>query len=368
MANNDMKSVFEVLFSDNTGFQFALGKFGTKKQPVDPIYRAFFPDRRILKTSFNAVISDLNVVVSAAVTGFNTSAPLSGDESIQKQFIENLTILRGKRRTEKEIFEIEEALALGEDTIALQDFYDDVMFAWGAVILAKNAMVLQLLSNHTVTYTNTNNEGGASGVVLSYPITAAQQVDAGTSWDTSASAVPLTDIKGIVDTGRTNGQKYNYMFMERVTFDKMTACDSMKAAVLNIPLTRLKKGDFNTQILGLEDTNARLNSMDLPQIVIVDGNVRMEQAGGSRAIVNVWATDKVVFSETLQQGTFNYNIPLEEKNRAKYSKNAFVGNVDGVTIVQKYNSNPIEELTIGKAIGAPAFRNAASNMILDATP
>ena len=59
-----------------------------------------------MKTSFDAVVGGANKVVAAALTGWNGSAPLTGDETLEKVNVEMLVIQRGKRRIEKELIDI----------------------------------------------------------------------------------------------------------------------------------------------------------------------------------------------------------------------------------------------------------------------
>ena len=362
-----VKSLYETLFEDQRGFELAIKSFGEKQKDTSPVYRAIFPDKRILNTSFDAIVSGNNVAVAAAVTGWNTSSPLTGDEAIAKKHIENLVIQRGKRRTEHELHEIEILKATQETSILAQQFYDDVTFAKDAVNLGKNALTYSLLSDGKATYTNVNNEGGVSGVVIDYGLNASQRVDAATTWDTVATADPVADIQGIVRAGLLRGDIYRFLWMTRETFNKMAATTKMQAAVVGMPLSRGKNAEFATQTLGLEDVNAYLLRMDLPIINIIDGKIRVQNANGGVSVVDFWATDIVHFATDLVQGTMNYNTPIEEKN-PNYSKTAFIGNLDGVTIKQSYTDDPVEEKTIGKSICAPAWNNAGSCVLLDATP
>ena len=362
-----LKSVYESVFQDQRGFEIAIKRFGEQPELMGEAYRQFFPDKRILSTDFSAVVGGKNKVVAASIIGWNGSSPLTGDETLDKVHIDNLVIARGKRRTEKELMDINLARTTGDNQILAQEFYDDVAFARGSVNLAKYAMTAQLLSDGKVTYTNTNNEGGADGVVLDYGLKASQRVDAGVSWATSATAKPIDDIEAIMDTGNENGDIYKYMVMSRQTFVQMSKTAQMQASVLNVPLTKGKSGEFATQRMGLEDVNAYLLGKGLPMVVIVEDKVRMSKADGTNQLVEVWKEGIVHFTEEVVQGTFNYNTPLEESN-PEFSRNAYISNVDNVTIIQSYNSDPIVQKTIGKSIGAPAWSNSGSVILLDATP
>jgi hypothetical protein len=363
-----MNSVYESLFEDQRGYELAIKEFGLKPEFNAPVYRKMFPDNPILATSFDAIVGGANKVVAASIVGWNGSAPLTGDDKMSSVPVETLVIARGKVRTEKELMDINLAKTVGNNTILANEFYNDVKFAKQSVDLRKNAMTYELMSDGKITVSVENNEGGiGKGVVLDYGLKAAQRVDAGVSWDTSATAKPIDDIEGILDTGEANGDKYNFMFMTNSTFVKMSKTAQMQASVLSIPLTLGKTGEFATQRLGLDDVNAYLLSKGLPQVVIVESKIRMSDEKGNTSLVTVWKEDIVNFSETIEQGTFNYNTPLEESN-PEYTKNAFITNLDKVTIIQSYNSDPIEQKTIGKSIGANAWSNAGSVILLDATP
>ena len=84
------KSVYEAFFKNDAGFAFSINKFAEKAELTTPFYRKWFPDNEINATSFDAFINSNNFAVAAAVTGWNSSAPLSGDEKMAKKHIVNI--------------------------------------------------------------------------------------------------------------------------------------------------------------------------------------------------------------------------------------------------------------------------------------
>ena len=361
------KSVYEAFFKNDAGFAFSINKFAEKAELTTPFYRKWFPDNEINATSFDAFINSNNFAVAAAVTGWNSSAPLSGDEKMAKKHIESLIIQRGKTRTEKELTDIRHSILTGNMSIIQREFYNDVAFCKTSVDLAQNALVLQLLSTGKATLTAANNEGGApTGVILDYGIGADQKKSASISWATSATADPISDIETVVNNAyESQGITFSKILMGRTTINKMLACDKVKAATVTMPVTNGKTVNYSNYRVSLEDFNLILLRYNLPIIEEVPEKVRMESAKGTRGMVQVWAQDICTFITNDLQGSFNYSKPIEEIDGAM---GTLIASLDTVTIKQSYDDDPVLQKTIGKKIGAPAWEQAGEVILFDATP
>jgi hypothetical protein len=226
---------------------------------------------------------------------------------------------------------------------------------------------LQQISLGKITLTKDNNVSVLSEYDVDYEIPADQKVGYQTgsaSWD-NTSAKPITkDFKAIVKAARAKGIHLKFAFMNVDTFAKFADTEEVKK----------KCASFAQNALGLEDTpdvdtvNKAMKKLQYLyglQIIVIDQDITLELADGSRPYSgNPFADDVVMFSETKQLGYTYWKTPAD----AKLKGTAAIKAMNGHTLIKKFaNEEPVEEVTMGVANAFPAWLSSSHTYLADVT-
>jgi hypothetical protein len=101
------------------------------------------------------------------------------------------------------------------------------------------------------------------------------------------------------------------------------------------------------------------------QIIVIDQDITLELADGSRPYSgNPFADDVVMFSETKQLGYTYWKTPAD----AKLKGTAAIKAMNGHTLIKKFaNEEPVEEVTMGVANAFPAWLSSSHTYLADVT-
>lgn len=242
---------------------------------------------------------------------------------------------------------------------------EDTKYCWDGVANRLEWIALQTISLGKVTLTNDNNNSVISEYDVDYQIDASQKVGFQTgsaAWTTTASAKPFSkDFKAIIKAAKAKGISLKFAFMNVDTFANLVqtdevikSCASFASNALGIAQTPSLQ-QVNNVMAGL----AYLRGL---QIVVIDQDITIEKADGTRVTGNPFADNVVMFSESKVLGATYWKKPADMNVKGSVAIKA----LNGHTCVKKYSTEePLEEVTIGLANAFPAWLSSGRSYLLD---
>ena len=240
----------------------------------------------------------------------------------------------------------------------------DTEYCWTGVAARLEWMALQQISLGKITLTKDNNVSVLSEYDVDYEIPADQKTGyqtGSTDWG-NVSAKPIgKDFKGIVAAARKKGIHLKFAFMNVDTFAKFADTEEVQK----------KCASFAANALDLQDTpdldtvNKAMKKLAYLyglQLVVIDQDITLELADGSRPYSgNPFADDVVMFSETKQLGYTYWKTPAD----VKLQGTAAIKAMNGHTLIKKFaNEEPVEEVTMGVANAFPAWLSSSRTYLM----
>ena len=177
------------------------------------------------------------------------------------------------------------------------------------------------------------------------------------------SAKPISkDFKNIVKAARSKGIHLKFAFMNVDTFAKFADTEEVQKKCASFAANALDLQDTPD----LETVNKAMKKLAYLyglQIVVIDQDITLELADGSRPYSgNPFADDVVMFSETKQLGYTYWKTPADNKLQGT----AAIKAMNGHTLIKKFaNEEPVEEVTMGVANAFPAWLSSSRTYLLD---
>ena len=223
---------------------------------------------------------------------------------------------------------------------------------------------MKQISLGKVTFTNSNNAAVVTEYDVDYLIPAEQKIGVATSYTTGVAGKPFTkDFPAALKLGkRLYGAKYKFAFMNVDTFEKLASQEE----VYKKCATFIQNVTDTQDAPDLASVNAYLaKKKELfrgLQIIVIDQDITLELADGSRVTENPFEDDVILFSESKVLGNTYWKKPIDAK--------AMPGSVaakvmHGHTLVKKYsNESPVQEVTEGIANLFPAWNLAGRSVLM----
>lgn len=220
-------------------------------------------------------------------------------------------------------------------------------------------IVLEGLSTGQVTITIDNNPDGiVAPVAIDLGLDSGHKVNAAVNWGTSATATPLTDIEGIVNTAKTAGRSIAKVLMTPAAWAKFKKAKEVVDSLTG--WAQVFKGSF---IPTVSKANEYLRDNMLPEIEIVDESIGVEK-NGIISTKRPFNDDNVVFVPAGPLGEIKnaYAIeqvkPVEKVSYAQYRS----------ALISKWQENePFREYTKVEFNAFPAFEAIDGIWILSTT-
>ncbi len=280
--------------------------------------------------------------------------------------IPKISVKRIKSDEELDEYDILVAMtSQNPDLRALVEFWaEDTEFCWTAVAARIEWMALTEISLGKIPVTKDNNVSVISEYDVDYQIPAERKLGTTLSWDNPQTAKPITgDFKTVVKAAKADGISVKFAFMNLDTFSKFAEvaevqkiCASFAQNVLEIQQTP-----------SVEQVNSALSRLPYLrglQIVVLDQDITIELADGSRISGNPFVDDVVMFSETKTLGYTYWKKPADMNVKGT----AALKSMNGHTLIKKFaNEEPLEEVTMGIANAFPAWRTSGRSYLLDVT-
>lgn len=327
----------------------------------------FFPLKYTPFLTYETLIGSMGNRVAADIVSYNSSAPLK-TRSIVGKLSGALTPFRIKRAMEEtdiNTYNVLKAQAKTDQKALLDFIFGDVDFVVDGIQAKLEWLVFQALSQSTVTLAKTYAADVVTENAINFQLPAANQevcTAANRYWGTATAATmkPITDIETIAIEAATYGVKFKYILMNRTKWQHFRGAAEVQSY---IPYA-VYNGTAVTRAPSLKMVNDFLSGEDLPQIIIMDTNVILENEAHTRTNVNPWTTKYVTFIPDMKCGDMLYGPIAEETNAPKQVTQSKKGPI----LVSKYSDvDPVKEYTKGELNAFPSWNTIDHCWILNTT-
>ena len=279
--------------------------------------------------------------------------------------IPKISIAREKNETDLTDYDLMIASASPNtpNTAMVEAWAEDTRYCWESIAARAEWIALQQISLGKVAFTEENNASTMNQFNVDYLIPAAQKIGVATPYHTTTDGKPLSkDFPKALKIGRDkHGVQYKYAFMNIDTFAKLINqdeviknCASLLHSVAGISNTP----DLSTLNAFLARRTEIFRGL---QIILIDQNITLEQANGTRITGNPFADDVILFSESKTLGNTFWKAPIDLKLPASDTLKVLHGH----TLIKKYaKENPVKEVTEGIANLFPTWTLAPRSLLM----
>ena len=316
--------------------------------------------------TYVSVIGRARIEAAASVVDRDSPAPLRSRPALEKLNGEIPAIAEKFKMTTNDYYDFQalQAMAQVDDVTKrnqLLDFmFGDVRKAAVAPLKRLDIMCLQAVSTGTITIDATTNPDGLAMSTIDLLMPSGNKVNASVSWDTAASAKPLTiDIPNIVKAAGDRGIKLIKMLMTKARWYKFMAI----AEVQNLLSNFMGFKQAGTILVTLDNVNKLMDANMWPTIEIVDEAIGVE-TDGVISTIRPFADANVAFIPEGNLGVIKNAISVEQLRPVDKVSYASYNRV----LVSKWAENdPFGEWTKGELNAFPAFEMIDSVYLLSTT-
>lgn len=333
------------------------------KQPWPQwFWQSFFPLKYSPTLSFDYLIGSEIAAVAGDIVAYSSKAPEKTRRYVGKLHGDIPSIRLKRLMKEDDINKYN--IIKGQQNVPTDELlrfvFDDVDFVVKGVQARMEWMALQILSQFTMTLTTTTNEPGViTDTTIDFQLAAnnKRKIKTATStrvWTnaTAANKLPLTDFQDIADDGEDAGKRFKYCLMNRTQWNYINVTPEFMQ--LSLPYMGYGMVADTTKVprVTLDAVNAGLRAQDLPQIILVNTRVTIEDAQHNLTTTNPWSDTYVTFIPDMKVGDFLYGPIAEETNPPEQVIQSKTNNV----LVSKWSDvDPVVEVTKGESNCFPAF-------------
>lgn len=354
------------------------GKYSRQLQPVidnslakfAPVwYRNYFgfatPQTSL---TYETVVGRARIEAAASVTSSGAKAPVRSRANlekytgtipaIQEKFVMSATDYRDYIMLQN--VNVSDSVKMQQ---ALDFLFQDVKRVGDSAHKRLDIMCLEAISTAQISLDITNNP---DGLVLSNPIDLfmkdANKKTASTSWATSASATPITDIENIVLDASQRGLAFEKILMSDTLWFKFRACKQVIDSVKMYAIGAVASGSSATVSTNLDAVNNYLRANQLPYIEIVNVPVGIEK-DGEIATIKPFNPNNASFVPMGQLGSIKNAFAIEElRPLSEVSYGVF-----NRALIKKWQENdPFAEITAVELNAFPALEMVDNIYILTA--
>lgn len=334
----------------------------------DYLYPTLFPLKQTNFLTWKMLEGVAGLHIAADLVSRGATIPKKTREAISRiqGDIPKLAISREMLEDELTEYDIMVAMASGNaDLQNIVEFWaNDTEYVWNGIASRAEWIALQQISLGKVSFTTSNNAAVVTEYNVDYQMASGQKVGVDTSWAAGTSGKPFSkDFVDCLKYGKaTFGAAYKFAFMNPDTFELLAAqTETIKrcASVLDNTI-----GINDTP--SVENVNAYLKRKPEIfkglQIVLVDQDITLELADGSRTTANPFNDNVVLFSESSVLGNTFWKTPIDAK---QIDGSVATKVMHGHTLIKKYSEeSPIKEVTEGIANLFPAWNLAGRSMLM----
>lgn len=329
-------------------------------------YPTLFPLKETHTLTWKMLEAQSGLKIAADLVSRGATIPKKTREAISRiqGDIPKLSISRDKHEDELTDYDIMLAMASNNpDLQAIVEFWaEDTKFCWDGVAARAEWIALRQISLGRVTFTNSNNAAIVTEYDVDYQIPSAQKIGVNTSYSSGTSGKPLTkDFPAALKLGKSIGANYKFAFMSIDTFAKLAEQEEVykrcSTFVQNIAGTQ--------DVPSLEAVNAYLSKQNQIykglQLVLIDQDITIELADGSRSTSNPFEEDVILFSESKVLGATHWKRPID----LNIKNSSAMKVMHGHTLIKKFSEeSPVKEVTEGIANLFPAWNLAGRSVLM----
>lgn len=334
----------------------------------DYYYPTLFPLKETNFLTWKMLEAQSGLKIAADLVSRGATIPRKTREAISRiqGDIPKITISREKNEDELTEYDIMVAMSSNNpDLKALVEFWaEDTKFCWDGVAARAEWIALRQISLGKVKFTNSNNAAVVTEYDVDYLIPAEQKIGVTTSYSSGSAAKPLTeDFPAALKLGKKlYGATYKFAFMNVDTFEKFASQEE----VLKKCSSFIQNATGTQDAPDLATVNAYLaKKKELYrglQIIVIDQDITIELADGTRDTSNPFEDDVILFSESKVLGNTYWKKPIDAK---KMPGSVAEKVMHGHTLVKKYsNESPVQEVTEGIANLFPAWNLAGRSVLM----
>lgn len=331
-------------------------------------YPTLFPLKETNFLTWKMLEAQSGLKIAADLVSRGATIPKKTREAISRiqGDIPKITISREKNEDELTEYDIMVAMSSNNpDLQALVEFWaEDTKFCWDGVAARAEWIALREISLGKVKFTNSNNAAVVTEYDVDYMIPSDQKLGVNTSYSSGTSGKPFTkDFPTALKKGKTLfGATYKFAFMNVDTFAKLASqeevckrCASFQESVASI-YDNPDLATVNAYLAKKKETFKGL------QIIVIDQDITIELADGTRTTSNPFEDDVILFSESKVLGNTYWKKPIDAK---KLPGSVADKVMHGHTLVKKYsNESPVQEVTEGIANLFPAWNLAGRSVLM----
>lgn len=334
----------------------------------DYFYPTLFPLKETNTLTWKMLEAQSGLKIAADLVSRGATISRKTREAISRiqGDIPKIAISREKNEDELTEYDIMVAMSSSNpDLRALVEFWaEDTKYCWDGVAARAEWIALRQISLGKVKFTNSNNAAVVTEYDVDYLIPAEQKIGVETAYTSGTSAKPLTkDIPKAMKLGKKLfGATYKFAFMNVDTFEKFASQEEVwkkcSSYIQNATGTQ-DAPDLATVNAYLAKKKELYRGL---QIIVIDQEITIELADGSRITSNPFEDDVVLFSESKVLGNTYWKKPIDAK---KLPGSVAEKVMHGHTLVKKYsNESPVQEVTEGIANLFPAWNLSGRSVLM----
>lgn len=334
----------------------------------DYYYPTLFPLKETNRLDWKMLEAQAGLKIAADLVSRGATIPKKTRDAIARiqGDIPKISISREKLEDELTEYDIMVAMASTDaDLQAIVEFWaEDTKFCWDGVAARAEWIALKQISLGKVTFTNSNNAAVVTEYDVDYKIPSKQKIGVDTAYTTGTGAHPLTkDFVKAIKLGKSlYGATYKFAFMNVDTFESLAAQDEVMKRCASVVANLTNTQDAPD----LASVNAYLaKKKELYrglQIVVIDQDITIELADGTRTTGNPFEDNVILFSESKVLGNTWWKKPIDAKPMPGSVADKVM---HGHTLVKKYSEeSPVKEVTEGIANLFPAWNLAGRSVLM----
>ncbi len=359
-----LKSIFGA-YADN--LQLVID---ARNDRFDPLwFPSYFPVATPqMSLTYTSVIGESRIEAAASVVDRDAETPLRSRPDLRKLSGEIPAIkeMFSLKESDMRDFEVMKALPVPEATRRnqiLDLIWGDTRKAGNSVYKRIDMMCLEAVSKGKISLNTTNNPDGLVSDDIDLLMPTDNRIQSATSWETSATATPITDIETVVSAGRNKGVSFSKILMSPTLFGKFKKAKEVIDTLTAYFYGPKPGSGFNpVAVSTLDRINEFLSANRMPVIEIVDKVFGVEKDG----VINTlrpFSDENASFIPGGPLGVIKNAIAMEEVRKVE---NVTYAKFQDALISKWHQNEPLREWTKAEWNAFPSLDSVDLIHILEA--
>lgn len=330
-------------------------------------YPTLFPLKETNLLTWKILEAQAGLKIAADIVARGATIPKKTREAIERLQGNIPKIGVAREKLEDELTEYDLLLAMAgnsSDLTAIVEFWaEDTKFCWEGIAARLEWTALREISLGKVSLNGMNNAAVVSEFDADYQIPSTQKIGVATSYAGATNGTPFTnDFPKALAIGKKMGVTYKYAFMNVETFGKLASQEEVIKRTSTIFQNLSDIRDTPSKDAVNRYLDAHKEKFKGLEVILVDQDITIEHADGTRTTGNPFEDDVILFSESKQLGNTFWKRPVEAKDM---SGDVSIKAMRGHTLIRKYsNLSPVTEITEGITNAFPAWNLARCSLLM----